>query len=129
VARYAGNSSHSGIAVGLIAHKLPEAVVFGFMLRAATNRPYIPLLSVSFTSLAILVGGAAHSGIWTLSETTVMTTSLALACSSFLFTGAHIFFRQQRHAGTRSAVTPLILGLLASAAVEQTISAVLAQSR
>jgi zinc transporter ZupT len=129
MAQYNGSRSHSGIAVGLIAHKLPEALVFGLMLRCATNRPLVPLLSVSLTSLAILAGAAAHSGIRMLSETTVITTSLALACGSFLFTGAHIFFRQQRQAGTRSAVAPLILGLLASAAVEETISAVLAQSR
>jgi zinc transporter ZupT len=127
VAGYAGTSPGSGIAVGLIAHKIPEAVVFGLMLRAATNRPNVPLFSAGLTGLAILAGGAAHSGLWMLSETIVIATSLALACSSFLFAGAHIFLRQQRHTGTRSAVTPLLLGLFVSAAVEQAVSIVLAQ--
>ena len=127
VAGYAG-SSGSGIALGLFAHKIPEAVVFGLMLRAATDRARGPLLSVGLTSIAILVGGAAHTSLWTLSETTVIATSLAVACGSFLFAGAHIFLRQQKHAGTRSAVAPLAIGLFVSAFVEQAISIAFAQS-
>jgi zinc transporter ZupT len=128
VAGHAGSSAGGGIAIGLIAHKVPEAVVFGLMLRTATNRPNVPLLTVFVAGFAILVGGAAHSGLWMLSESTVIATSLALACSSFLFTGAHIFLRQQRHGGKRSAVAPLLVGLFISAAVEQAVSIALAES-
>jgi zinc transporter ZupT len=128
VAGYAGGSRGSGIALGLFAHKIPEAVVFGLMLRAATDRARGPLLSVGLTSIAILVGGAAHTSLWTLSETTVIATSLAVACGSFLFAGAHIFLTQQKHAGTRSAVAPLAIGLFVSAFIEQAISIAFAQS-
>ena len=128
VAGHAGSSSGSGIAVGLIAHKTPEAVIFGLMLREASKGSAFPLMSVAITSLAILAGGAAHSGIRMLSETTVIAASLALACGSFLFAGGHIFLRQRRHAGTGSAVLPLILGLFIAAAVEQAISAGIGQS-
>jgi len=127
-AGHAGSSPGSGIVVGLIAHKIPEAVVFGLMLRNATNVRNVQILSVVFTSLSILAGGAAHSGFLMFSETIVIAASLALACSSFLFAGGHIFLRQQRHAGIRSAVAPLIIGLLFSAAVERAVSATLAQS-
>jgi hypothetical protein len=58
----------------------------------------------------------------------VIAASLALACSSFLFLGGHIFVRQKRRAGMGSALAPLILGLLVSAAVEQAVSTLLAQS-
>ena len=128
VAGYAGGSRGSGIALGLFAHKIPEAVVFGLMLRAATDRARGPLLCVGLTSLVILVGGAAHTSLWTLSETTVIATSLAVACGSFLFAGAHIFLTQQKHAGTRSAVAPLAIGLFVSAFIEQAISIAFAQS-
>jgi zinc transporter ZupT len=126
-AGHAGSGPGSGMAVGLIAHKIPEAVVFGLMLRNATKVRNVQILSVGFTSLAILAGGAAHSGFWMLSETIVIAASLALACSSFLFAGGHMFLRQQRHAGIRSAVAPLIIGVLFSAAVERAISTALAQ--
>ena len=129
VAGHAGNSAGSGIAFGLIAHKVPEAVVFGLMLRAAANRRNVALLTVCVSSLAILIGGAAHSGVSMSSETTVIAISLALACGSFLFAGVHIFLRQQRHGGKRSAVAPLLLGLFISGAVEQAVSLALAQSQ
>jgi len=127
-AGHAGSSPGSGIAVGLIAHKIPEALVFGLMLRNVTKERIFLLLSVSLTSLAILVGGAAQSSIWMLSETVVIAGSLALACGSFLFAAAHMFLRQQRRAGTGSALLPLVIGLLLSAALEQAISTAFAQS-
>ena len=127
-AGHAGSSPGSGIAVGLIAHKIPEAVVFGLMLRNVTKERIFLLLSVSLTSLAILAGGIAQSRIWMLSETVVIAGSLALACGSFLFAAAHMFLRQQRRAGTGSALLPLVIGLLLSAALEQAISTAFAQS-
>jgi len=126
VAGYGGGSWGSGIALGLFAHKIPEAVVFGLMLRAATDRAWGALLCAGLTSVAIFVGGAAHTSLLTLSETAVIATSLAVACGSFLFAGAHIFLRQQKHAGTRSAVAPLAIGLFVSAFVA--ISIAFAQS-
>jgi len=84
------------------------------------------VISACLASITILVGGTAHLGPWALSETTVVATSLALACSSFLFVGAHTFLRQQKCEGMRSALGPLLLGLFVSAAVEQAISTVLA---
>jgi len=102
--------------------------VFGLMLRGASNARTFPLLSAGVTSLAILAGGAAPSGLGVLSKTAVIAASLALACSSFLFLGGHIFVRQKRRAGMGSALAPLFLGLLVSAAVEQAVSTLLAQS-
>jgi len=127
-AGHAGSGLASGIVIGLFAHKIPEALVFGLMLRGASNARTFSLLSAGITSLAILAGGSAPSGLGVLSETAVIAASLALACSSFLFLGGHIFVRQKRHAGMGSALTPLILGLLASAAVEQAVSTLLVQS-
>jgi zinc transporter ZupT len=75
-AGHAGSSPGSGIVVGLIAHKIPEAVVFGLMLRNATNVRNVQILSVVFTSLSILAGGAAHSGFLMFSETIVIAASL-----------------------------------------------------
>jgi zinc transporter ZupT len=128
ISAYTTSNVGSGIALGLMAHKLPEAVVFGLMLRAATDRPNVALLSACATASAILVGGAAHSrGLWMVPEAVVIAASLALACSSFLFAGAHIFLRQQRHAGRRAAIGPLLLGLFVSAVFEQVVSIALGQ--
>ena len=51
-----------GIVVGLIAQEIPEAVVFGLMLRNATHVHNVQIVSAVFTGLSILAGGAAHSG-------------------------------------------------------------------
>jgi len=115
------------VAVGLIAHKLPESVVFGLMLRNAANARAFPLLSVAITSPSIIAGGAVHSGIWRLDEPTLIAESLALACGNFLFASGHIFLRHQRHAGAGSAVQSLIIGLVFSAAIEQVTSTALAR--
>jgi zinc transporter ZupT len=122
-ASHAGATTGLGLGIGLIAHKIPEAVVFGLMLRAASGgRTRLAVFSVGATSLAILAGGMMHRNAWALSEATLLATSLALACSSFLFTGGHIFMQHQRRAGTRSALGPLLVGLFCSAVVEQAVT-------
>jgi zinc transporter ZupT len=126
VAGHTGGSPSSALAVGLIAHKVPEALVFGLMLRSATSRSKVAFLNACLTGFAILAGGAAHGSLRTLSGTAVVASSLALACSSFLFVGAHIFLGQRRCAGMRSALAPLLLGLLASAVMQHTVATVLA---
>ena len=127
VAGHAGAGPGTGLALGLVAHKIPEAVVFGLMLRGAANRSAVALLNACLTGFAILVGGVVHWSVPTLSKNTVVAISLALACSSFLFFGGHIFVRQLKRDGMRSALAPLLVGVLACVVVEQAISTALAR--
>lgn len=69
-ADHAGPSTGSGIGVGLIAHKIPEAIVFGLMLRSSTNRTDIAVLNVGLTNVALLAGGMMHWSLGAVSETT-----------------------------------------------------------
>jgi zinc transporter ZupT len=120
----AAASTASGLGFGLIAHKIPEAFVFGLMLRSAATRMKVAALSIVLTSFAILAGGMMHRSVWTISYSTGLAASLALACSSFLFVGGHIFLTRQRSGGTRSAVTPLLVGLSVAAIVQQAASVI-----
>jgi zinc transporter ZupT len=120
----AAASTASGLGFGVIAHKIPEAFVFGLMLRSAATRTKVAVLSVALTSFAILAGGMMHRSVWTISDSTGLAASLALACSSFLFVGGHIFLTRQRSGGTRSAVTPLLVGLSVAAIVQQAASVI-----
>jgi zinc transporter ZupT len=129
VAVSVGVKLQSGITAGLLAHKIPEAVIFGLILRGASNNPTLPLISAWFTSMAIPFGAAVHRGLGMLFEETILAGSLALACGSFLFVGLHAFLRQRRHGGVWSALKPLVIGLLASALLEQVVSTSLAQTR
>jgi hypothetical protein len=64
--------------------------VFELILRSATSRTSIDVLSLGATSLAILAGGMMHWSLGVVSEATVLVSSLALACSSFIHWGAYL---------------------------------------
>jgi zinc transporter ZupT len=129
VAVSAGANLQSGITAGLLAHKMPEAIIFGFILRRASNGPTVPLVSAVVTSIAIPFGAVVHRGLGMLFEETILAASLALICGSFLFVGLHAFLRQRRFGGIWSALKPLMIGLLASALLEQVVSTSLARTR
>jgi zinc transporter ZupT len=85
-----GAVARSGITTGLIAHKVPEAALFGMMLRSATNEARDAMTCAILTASMILVGGLCHD--WLPSVTPrALTVSLALTSANFLFLAGHIF--------------------------------------
>ena len=121
---HVGAAIRSGLSVGLIAHKVPEAFVFGLMLRAASKNGKALIVIALGSGSCILAGGMMHA--WTLNWATLtLTLSLAAACATFLFAGFHIFEGQRRHGGLRSAFAALLLGLVGTLALERGISFVI----
>ena len=129
LAVFAGGKLQSGIAAGLLAHKLPEAIIFGLILREVSRYPALTIISAGTTSVAILFGAAVHRGLWMLFGETVLAASLSLACGSFLFIGFHALLKQRQQCGMWSALKPLVFGLLVSALLERFVSTALAQTR
>ena len=94
----------SQIVTGLLAHKVPEAALFGMMLRSAAKASRGAVTPGVLTAATILLGGLSHDWLRSTNAWTI-TLSLALTCASFLFLGAHIFSLQRQLFGTRSAFT------------------------
>ncbi len=119
-------NSTTGIVLGLLAHKIPEGVIFGMMLRSASLKLLPALGSALITAATILFGGFAHEHLFTLSNERLIPFSLAIACGSFLFVGLHTFFNQRRLAGTRPALVSLLAGILCTLLLEKGTSLFLA---
>lgn len=110
LAAHAGGVARSGIAIGLIAHKAPEAALFGMMLRSATSETRNAMVCAIITANMILLGGLCHD--WLPSSTSrTPTTSLAFTSASFLFLAGHIFWRQRQLRGLGSALLYLAIGM------------------
>jgi hypothetical protein len=122
VAAHAGSMLRSGIATGLIAHKIPEGLVFGMMLRSASRNRSALLWSAFLTGSCILAGFAMHNGSTLLATSSVLTLSLAIACASFLFVGLHTFQQQRQENGIKPALLSLMAGIAGTVVVERGLS-------
>ena len=116
---HVGANAGSGIVAGLLAHKVPEGLLFGIMLRSAADSARIALRSVVLTAGTIFLGAAAHDVLPFLSAQNVIYSSLALACGSFLFIGVHIAIQQSRDFGLRSAFVSTGLGIACAVMIER----------
>ncbi|HEY1945444.1 MAG TPA: hypothetical protein VGG97_00445 [Bryobacteraceae bacterium] len=125
VAAHAGNMLRSGIATGLLAHKVPEGLAFGMMLRAASRSRKAALLSAFTTGSCILAGSAVRDGLTLFPTSSVVTLSMAIACASFVFVGLHTFQQQRRESGAKPALLSLAAGIAGTVIVEQGLSLVL----
>ncbi|HEX4163932.1 MAG TPA: ZIP family metal transporter [Bryobacteraceae bacterium] len=113
-----GSTVRSGITTGLLAHKIPEAALFGMMLRSAAKDNRGALVAAILTASTIVLGGLFHGWLpATSSEALIL--SLAVTCASFLFLGGHIFWRQRKLLGTRGALVSLAGGVIATVLLEQ----------
>jgi zinc transporter ZupT len=110
--------SRSGVVIGLLAHKIPEAVLFGMMLRSASKDFRVGILNVLLTSAAILAGGLIQPLPQMLQSWTVITLLLTFACGSFLFLGVHTFVQQQRTMGPKSALAATLIGVVCTIVLE-----------
>jgi zinc transporter ZupT len=84
----------SGIMTGLLVHKIPEALLFGMMLRAASRNIQTALMSAAITGSTILLGGVARDRLQFLLGERIISISLAAACGSFLLFGFKLLWRR-----------------------------------
>jgi zinc transporter ZupT len=124
VAAHAGSMAGSGIATGLVAHKVPEAMVFGMMLRSASRSMRALMASAFATSSCIVAGFAMHAWLLAIPTSWLVTLSMAVACASFVFVGVHLFQRQRQESGMRPALIALVGGIAGTVVVEQAVSLV-----
>jgi zinc transporter ZupT len=115
------HGSQHGLTIGLLAHKIPEAFVFGMMLRSISKNRGTLILTAVGSASCILAGGMMQ--YWTLNRAQqALSFSLAAGCATFLFIAFHTFEGQRRHGGLRSAFIALLLGLCGSWILEGGIS-------
>ncbi len=84
---------------GVLAHKLPEALIFGLMLSMATKKREHALLAALITASGIGIGAAGQALVVHSAASALGFVSLALAEASFLFAGVHLFLRHRRDSG------------------------------
>ena len=118
LAEQVGSTVRSGIVTGLLAHKIPEAALFGMMLRSVAKDSRGALIAAILTASTILLGGLSHGWLPSTSARAIIL-SLAVTCASFLFLGGHIFWRQRQLLGTRSALMSLAGGVIATVLLQQ----------
>jgi zinc transporter ZupT len=111
----------AGLATGILAHKLPEAVVFGMMLRTAAATKERALAAALLTSLGVALGGVVRPLVAELNIQGPLVLSLALACASFLFVGTHTFLRHRQEVGTVPALGAVCSGLILTVTAQRLV--------
>jgi zinc transporter ZupT len=115
-----GMTKHAaaGLATGILTHKVPEALVFGIMIRTAAGNKQRALVAALVTSIGVVFGGIVQPLSTELDIRGILSLSLALACGSFLFVGTHTFLRHHKEAGTVPALAAVCSGLIVSMATQ-----------
>ena len=112
----------AGIVGGLLAHKVPEAIVFGMMLHTAAKNKKRALFAAMTTSVGVILGAWGQTLVAGQFASIVISASLALACASFLFVGSHLFWKQQREKGISSALLSSAAGVLLTVLAQSMLS-------
>jgi zinc transporter ZupT len=101
----------TGLLGGLLVHKIPEAILFGMMLRSVSKSRQAAILCAVITSLSLWLGALAQKELPQFSGTLAMNLSLSLVCGSFLFVGIHTFIRQRKYSGGMAAFSFAAFGI------------------
>jgi zinc transporter ZupT len=102
----------AGVLLGIAAHKLPEGMALGIIVRASVNRGGAALCILAETTtiagaaVAILVAPALGS-LWA-------HALLALAAGSFLYLGYHAVHSEYKRGGAAPAFMPALTGVAGS---------------
>jgi zinc transporter ZupT len=122
IALHSAGMLRSGIVMGLIAHKIPEGLIFGMMLRATSSKRNVLLPSALITGLCILAGYNMYGEMKLVQASLLVTLSMAIACASFVFVGLHSFQLQRRRTGTKPALLFLAAGVAGTVVIEKGLS-------
>jgi zinc transporter ZupT len=104
--------------LGIAAHKLPEGLALGVIVRASV-RGVAPALAGSILVQALTIAGAASGSILVPHLGTEWAHSLlALAAGSFLFLGYHAVHGEYRRGGAAPAFMPALTGVAGSSMIQ-----------
>lgn len=107
----------AGLVLGIAAHKLPEGLALGIIVRASLKGSGFTLASLALVQALTVAGSAAavmlapHLGVqWA-------RALLAIAAGSFLFLGYHAIHSEYKRGGAMPAFMPALTGVAGSSMV------------
>ena len=107
----------TGVLLGIAAHKLPEGMALGIIVRASVHQGRSALWT-SILAEAATVAGAAMAMLLAQSLGTKWTHAfLALAAGSFLYLGYHAVHSEYQRGGAAPAFMPALTGVAGSSVI------------
>lgn len=104
----------AGVLIAIAAHKLPEGMALGIIVRASLSRGRSALwLSIAAEALTV-VGAAIAAAVSPSLGTQWAHALLALAAGSFLYLGYHAVHSEYKRGGVAPALMPALTGVAGS---------------
>jgi zinc transporter ZupT len=103
-----------GVLLGIAAHKVPEGLALGVIVRAALRTRGAAMLWCALAQSAALLGAGAEAFVAPLLGARAMHALLALAGGSFLYLGWHAVHSEFRRSGASPALVPALTGVAGS---------------
>ena len=103
-----------GFAIGIVAHKIPEGLALGVIVRAALTSKRSALLWCGMAQAATLLGAAFEATLAPLLGPQSLHALLAIAGGSFVYLGGHAVHSEFRRSGAAPAVVPALTGVAGS---------------
>jgi zinc transporter ZupT len=101
----------AGVVLGIAAHKLPEGLALGAIVRASLKQPRAALISSILAQALTIAGAAAELGLGAHLGVLWAHRLLALAAGSFLFLGYHAVHSEYQRGGLTPAFMPALTGV------------------
>ena len=112
-----GQALAAGVLIGIAAHKLPEGLALGIIVRASVKGVRSALISLVLVESLTVVGSGAALALAPYMGVQWAHTLLALAAGSFLFLGYHAIHSEYKRGGAMPAFMPALTGVAGSSMV------------
>ncbi len=107
----------AGVLIGLAAHKLPEGIALGVIVRASMRESWAALWSCLAVEALTVVGAGAELAIAPSIGTAWAHALLAVAAGSFIYLGYHAVHSEYKRGGAAPAFMPALTGVAGSSVV------------
>lgn len=107
----------AGVLLGIAAHKLPEGLALGIIVRASLQRRSIALWACIAAEAATPAGFGIGSSVAPMLGTLWAHALLALAAGSFLYLGYHAVHSEYKRGGAAPALMPALTGVAGSTVI------------
>lgn len=107
----------TGVVLGIAAHKLPEGIALGIIVRASVRKVGSAIISLVLVELLTVLGSAGAVVLEPFLGTHWAHALLALAAGSFVFLGYHAIHSEYKRGGAVPAFMPALGGVAGSSVV------------
>ena len=104
----------TGVLIGLAAHKMPEGIALGVIVRASMRESRLALWSCLAVEALTMVGAGAELAIAPSIGTAWAHALLAVAAGSFVYLGYHAVHSEYKRGGAAPAFMPALTGVAGS---------------